>query len=182
MIILCWAKSEKCLDPVPPPRLCTGQFEAGGAQMVFEAGGDVVYQGCSSLCLGGSSLSGDRGTYPCALPGGVWFPCYYLLLSSPPVKVPFSSLAARGPSARRGFSLETSQALCQLQRCLFNTLSSSEEAKLSAENHVKEKITKSRENETAKDGKEIAYKYFLISFLSLSPSLLLCPPWLFISG
>lgn len=52
----------------------------------------------------------------------------------------------------------------------------------SAENHVKEKITKSRENETAKDGKEIAYKYFLISFLSLSPSLLLCPPWLFISG
>lgn len=56
MIILCWAKSEKCLDPVPPPRLCTGQFEAGGAQMVFEAGGDVVYQGCSSLCLGGSSL------------------------------------------------------------------------------------------------------------------------------
>lgn len=56
MIILCWAKSEKCLDPVPPPRLCTGHFEAGGAQMVFEAGGDVVYQGCSSLCLGGSSL------------------------------------------------------------------------------------------------------------------------------
>lgn len=55
-IILCWAKSEKCLDPVPPPRLCTGHFEAGGAQMVFEAGGDVVYQGCSSLCLGGSSL------------------------------------------------------------------------------------------------------------------------------
>lgn len=70
-MILCWAKSEKCLDPVPPPGLCTGQFEAGGAQMVFEAGGDVVYQGCSSLCLGGSSLSGDRGTYPCALPGGV---------------------------------------------------------------------------------------------------------------
>lgn len=173
--------------PCSSPSTCTlygTVWEAGGAQMrLWETSRS---RAVAATGWEGAALAGGRRDVPVWLPAlcpGVFDFCINIHFSAAPLWKRLSApwqpvvLLLGGASLWRLHKLfascrDVSSMPCPLQR----------RQNYSAENHVKEKITKSRENETAKDGKEIAYKYFLISFLSLLPSLLLCPPWLFISG
>lgn len=116
-----------CLDFVMKVRYYTG-----GDQMLLTAAGDIMHQGCDSRRLWRSGLCRSMGMKRlCGCLCSLWVFDFHVNIY---VSIALLWKCLSPPDwwsvVLLGLSWETSQALCQLQRCLFNALSSSEEAKL----------------------------------------------------
>lgn len=175
-VIPWWAKSEKSFAPVPPAGFCnesTIPISAVDGHWWHRA------LGCDN---GWTCLSRSRGTeYLCSCLCSRWVfdsSCSYLGLNGPAVQTPLSTrLGVCGPSGLIFGGFTSSLPATERASWCLVLFRGGETAQLKT--IWKRRSLKAERMRLPNDGKEIAYKYFLISFSSLLPSLLLCPSWLF---